>query len=305
MTAKLKRAAWGIGAAAIFSAMTFPVPAGNTNAGTARSRSPAPGKVEKANSLIGHEIRNGSNQPIARISELVVDLESGRVLYAIVSIDGTAGKSDRLVAVPPGAFLEEGEQLQVIGDWQKLLGAPTFLKGEEKRPDMESPDFVMSVYKWFEQSTWWEPGAEAPDFVSVHRASELVGMDVRNMSDQKIGHVENVMIDLSCGRVPYVILSPDPNLHLQNNNLYALPPNSLTSANDGKSLNTSIDRDKLAAAPRFDKNHWPDMSNPGWASRVYQAFGKQAFFEDGTILPTSRRTNSPQRIYHEPEKSKP
>lgn len=299
MKAQMKRVAWAVGLAAVFSVI-IPAPAGNTNAGAAR----VPGKVEKANSIVGRELRDASNQPIARITELVVELESGRMLYAVASI-GTGEKTDRLVAIPPGAFRAGNHEAPVVSDRRKLLEAPQYFPGDARRAEMESPAFVMTVYKWLGECTWWEPGADPAEFVSVFKTSELVGMDVRDMSGEKIGDVENVMIDLSSGRVPYIILAPDRALGLLNNNLYALPPNSVVAASDWKSLNTSIDRDKLAAAPRFDKNHWPDMSNPNWATRVYQTFGKQAFFEDGALMPTSRRTNSPSRIYHEPEKSKP
>jgi sporulation protein YlmC with PRC-barrel domain len=307
MKATMQMAVWGIVMVAILSLAMCSAAAGNTNtnSGSVKSRRQAPPKVEKASGVIGREIRSDSNQPIAKISELMVELQCGRVLYGIVSLSSTNGTPDRLVAVAPEAFLADGNKLRVIGGDQKLLGAPQYFKGDARQVEMESPAFVMSVYKWFGQDTWWEPGTETPDFMSIFKVSELTGMKVRGIADQKIGIVDNVMVDLSNGRVSYVILSPDPSLHLAGNNLYAVPPNSLTSANDGGSLNTSIDRDKLAAAPRFDKNHWPDMSNPAWASQVYQAYGKQAFFEDGTLLPTSRRTNSSQRIYHEPEKTKP
>lgn len=270
MKATMRKAAWGLMVASIISSGVPSVAAGttNTNTGTAKSRREAPPKVEKANNVIGREVRSDGNQPVAKISELMVELQCGRVLYAIVSINATDGTPDRFVAVAPEAFVANSNQFWVTGNRQKLLNAPNYLKGDAKRAEMESPAFVMSVYKYFGQDAWWEPGTEAPEFMNVFKVSELMGMSVRNIGDSKIGTVENVMVDLSNGRVSYVILSPDPALHFATNHLYAVPPNSLTSANDGKSLNTSIDRDKLAAAPRFDKNHWPDMSNPAWASQA-------------------------------------
>src|SRR5262249_22126225 len=153
-----------------------------------------------------------------------VELQCGRVLYGIVSLNGTNGTSDRLVAVAPEAFLATDNQLRVIGGNKKLLDAPQYSKSDAKRVEMESPAFVMSVYKWFGQDPWWEPGTETPEFMSIYKVSELQGMNVHNMSDQKIGTVDNVMVDLSNGRVAYVILAPDPALHLAGNSLYAVPP---------------------------------------------------------------------------------
>jgi len=90
-----------------------------------------------------------------------------------------------------------------------------------------------------------------------------------------------------------VMLSPDRSLSL-GDNLYAFPPNALTLSSDRKFLVTDINKDRLAAAPHFPKNSWPNLADTSWASQVYQYHGKQAYFQTG-MQPTSERDK--ERIY--------
>lgn len=265
------------------------------------------GSVERASKVMGREVRNNSDQKIGKIDDLAVDLESGRIVYAVVSVGGFLGVGDRSVAVPASAFTEQDQHVRLDADKQKLTDAPQFSGAADKRDQMFSPAFAASVNKYFGGgATWLEDssGKVGEKFGNVHLASELMGMNVRNVSDQAIAKVENVMVDLPAGRVPYVILSPDRSLDLNTgrNALYAIPPNALTASGDGKALNTGIGKEKLASAPHFNKSAWPDMANRSWASQIYQFYGKQPYFENGSLQPTSLGTNSQERIYHEPEK---
>src|SRR5438552_3655258 len=56
------------------------------------------GAIEKAQQIIGSQIKDKQNQIVGKVSDLVVDLESGRVLYAVATITG--GQT----AVPPQLF---------------------------------------------------------------------------------------------------------------------------------------------------------------------------------------------------------
>lgn len=275
----------------------------DTNTLSATSSDRTLGKVERADKIIGREVRSNNNQKIGKIEDFAVDLESGRVIYAVVSVGGFLGIGDRNIAVPTSAFTEHGKQLRLDVDKQKLMDAPQLSKDDTNQL---TPSFASQVNKFFGQgNAWWEnsAGESSAQFGNIHRASDLNGMDVHNTSNQKIADVENVAIDLKPGRVAYVIISPDSSLNLKDN-LYALPPNALTPSADGKSLTTDLDAQKLASAPHLSKNDWTKLSDHSFASQVYQYYGKQPYF-DNSLQPTSSGTNSQERIYHEPQNSKP
>ena len=52
------------------------------------------------NILTGHKVENEAGEDLGKIDDLVLDDQSGRVLYAILSFGGFLGMRNRLVAVP-------------------------------------------------------------------------------------------------------------------------------------------------------------------------------------------------------------
>ncbi len=240
------------------------------------------GKVERSNKLIGKEVYSSDNQKIGKINDLVVDLESGHVLYAIVNA------KDK-VAMAPGVFQEpSGDRVNATVDKAKIEGAPKFTSDMDNMQAMAKADFVNQVYQYFGQSAWWQgaTAASAGSFNNVHKASDLDGMKVYDTSNKTFGKVENLAIDLPAGRVVYVIFAPDSSLKL-GNNWYALPPNAFTWNSDQKELVTGIDASKLTNAPHFAKDEWPNLSSPTYAQQVYQYYGKELWFQGG-LQPTGR-----------------
>ena len=61
-------------------------------------------KANKASDLIGMDVRNQQNEKLGDIKDLVVDLPSGKISYAVLSVGGFLGIGDKLIAVPPSAF---------------------------------------------------------------------------------------------------------------------------------------------------------------------------------------------------------
>ena len=246
--------------------------------------------VDRANKLIGKEIKSSDNQRIGKLDNLVVDLETGRILYALIGSGGVGKVGETRYAVAPGLFTEADNSLMINVDKQKLTGAPQFTSEMEKNGQLNQADFVYKVYQYFGQNAWWQ-GKTAPNegtFHNTHLANDVIGMKIQNVNNETMGKVDNLAVDLPAGRVVYVILNPDSSLNL-GNNYYALPPDAFTLASDQKSLSSDINKDKLAAAPHFDKNNWAQLSDTQFASQVYQYYGKQAWFQTGgTFKPTGR-----------------
>jgi sporulation protein YlmC with PRC-barrel domain len=257
------------------------------------------GEVERANKLVGKEIRSSDNQKLGKIDNVVVDLESGRILYVIVGSGGVLGAGEKKHAVAPGLFTESrGNSLRLNVDKAKFDSSPEFTRDIDKDPEIAKADFVSKVYEFGGQNMWWKGSTPANEgsFNNVHKVTELIGKKVVNVSDQDMGKVDNVILDLPAARVVYVIFSPDRDLKL-GDNLYALPPNALTLSSDRKHLvSGDLSKEKLNGAPHFDKDNWPTLSDKALASQVYQYYGKQAYFDSG-IQPTSERNK--ERVYPE------
>ena len=251
------------------------------------------GHLSRANKIIGKAVYTSDNQKVGKLENLVVDLESGRILFGVIGT-GVLGVGGHDYAVAPAAFADvTGDDLRLTVDKAKLTSAPEFSSNVDKPEQLAQASFVNQVYQYFGQPAWWQGGSTAADtgtFHNVHKAKDVIGMKVKNVNNEDVGKVEDLISNLSAGRIAYAVLDPDNNLNL-GKNWYALPPNMLTWNSDQKLLVADVNRDKLASAPHFTKDEWKTLMDSAYASKVYQYYGKQAWFESGGALtPTGKDT---------------
>jgi len=247
-----------------------------------------PGHVERADKLIGKEVIGSDNQKLGKINNFVIDLDSGRILYTVISTGGFLGIEERDVAVPPKAFTQtEADTVQLAVDKQKLTDAPQFKTEYLRKEGSSQPSYVQQVYAYFGESPWWNKTASGePSLNDVHRATTLIGMTVENLSNERIGKVEDLGVDLTMGRAVFAIISPASKLSLGDNYL-ALPPTTLSWNSEQKALNCNCSNEKLSAAPRFASDNWSNLSSPTFVTQVYGYYGKQ-WMNDKGVRPTGR-----------------
>ena len=111
----------------------------------------------------------------------------------------------------------------------------------------------------------------------VQKASRLLGTPVSNLQDERLGQVENLMVDLSAGRIVAVIISSGGYIGL-GDALSAVPPTALrfNAAHDILLLDAS--KETLANSPHFKAGQWPDFSQPGYTGEVYHAYRVEPYF---------------------------
>ena len=102
---------------------------------------------------------------------------------------------------------------------------------------------------------------------NVLAASTLAGNSVRNAAGEDLGKVDEIMIDIPSGRVAYAVLSFGGFLGL-GNKLFAVPWSALKVDEDEKCFVLNADKQSMEKAPGFDKDDWPDMSDPDWGSEI-------------------------------------
>ena len=126
--------------------------------------------------------------------------------------------------------------------------------------------------------------ASTAEVRKINKASELIGMDVKNAQGEKLGDIKDVVLDFSSERVGYVVLSADPGA-LQAEKMHAVPLKAFQPSADGSSLILNADKQKLAAAEGFSKDSWPNPSNPAW--------GAQPFWQDKGSSYQNRDSSTP------------
>lgn len=103
-----------------------------------------------ATSLIGDDVRNGAGEDLGKIEDIMIDVEAGRVEYAVVSFGGFLGIGDKLFAVPLEAMTLDTEKKCLILNESKerLENAPGFDKDNwPNAADSAWSDDVRTYYK--------------------------------------------------------------------------------------------------------------------------------------------------------------
>ncbi len=106
--------------------------------------------VALASKLIGEPVINHQNEDLGKIHELVIDAQSGRVAYAVLSFGGFLGMGTKLFAMPWGAFeFSATENKLVLNVYkEKLKAAPGFDR-DGKWPDFADRAWGESIYNYY------------------------------------------------------------------------------------------------------------------------------------------------------------
>jgi sporulation protein YlmC with PRC-barrel domain len=112
----------------------------------------------------------------------------------------------------------------------------------------------------------------------VMAASDFEGEDVVNHQGDNIGEIEEIMLDVRSGRIAYAVLACGGFLGI-GEKYFAIPWRALTLDTDRKVFILDVDKQRLENAPGFDRDHWPAMADPQWASRVHSYYGAQPYWE--------------------------
>jgi len=118
-----------------------------------------------------------------------------------------------------------------------------------------------------------------------------MGMPVTNLQDEKLGKVENLLVDLSSGRVVEVIVSSGGFLGI-GDELSAVPPTALRFTTDGNTLQLDASKEMLSSAPHFNANQWPDLGQPSYADGVYRAYRVEPYFTTNMTTEADTTVNS-------------
>jgi len=131
--------------------------------------------------------------------------------------------------------------------------------------------------------------SQQPDqFKDTVKASDIIGMTVKNHQKEKLGKVVDIAVDVESGRIVEMILSRGvfPGI---NNGFTAVPPEALDQEADHKVLYMDASVAKINAAPRFDFAKWNLCTQSDRVTEVYGYYGLRPYFvpEHGEYRTTS------------------
>lgn len=113
-------------------------------------------------------------------------------------------------------------------------------------------------------------------------AGTITGDKARNPAGDKLGHIEELVIDLESGRVLYAVLASGGFLGM-GDKYFAIPWDLLTVDTDSHEVVVDVSKETLQNAPGFDKDSWPEIHDRTWLGDVYRYYGHEPYWEDDSI----------------------
>jgi sporulation protein YlmC with PRC-barrel domain len=117
--------------------------ANNTSDLIDEDNGPGPGpEIMGANSLIGNDVYNNEEEDLGDIKEIMLDMATGKVAYAVLAYGGVMGLGEKLFAVPWGALTLDTVNERFILDVEKaqLDVSPGF--DSDNWPDRADPAWM-------------------------------------------------------------------------------------------------------------------------------------------------------------------
>jgi sporulation protein YlmC with PRC-barrel domain len=114
-------------------------------------------------------------------------------------------------------------------------------------------------------------------------AGTITGDKATTPDGEKLGHLEELVIDLDTGRVNYAVLASGGFLGL-GEKYFAIPWDLLSVDTDNHEIVIDVSKEILENAPGFDKDNWPDVHDRSWVGDVYRYYGREPYWDEAPPL---------------------
>ena len=121
---------------------------GMYKAGPNARRGPGP-EMMGADTLVGNDVCNHKGEDLGEIKEIMLDMRSGRVAYAVLSFGGFLGMGEKLFAVPWNALIldTKNKRFELKVEKDRLKDAPGFDKTQW--PDMADQSWAREIHSYY------------------------------------------------------------------------------------------------------------------------------------------------------------
>jgi hypothetical protein len=232
----------------------------------------------RASTLLDYDFDNADGNVSGDLEDLLIDLTTGRVLFASIEYGGVLDLGDKDIVVPLNAFkTDENGGLVLNIDENSLNNYPDV--GNDW-PDLSDPTWDDAVNKF-----WSDTGIDVGQGIteqndSVAWASDLVGKNVADLGNGA-GSILDLLVNLGTGYAPYAIVDYGEGL---DTNPYIIPLAAfdVSDWNNGLTYGPDFTPDLLEKAPRFDQSAYPDGASldEDFGTKIESAWNDLGFSND-------------------------
>ncbi|POR47482.1 sporulation protein YlmC with PRC-barrel domain [Paraburkholderia eburnea] len=118
-------------------------------------------EIMAAATLDGNKVISSDGEHVGKISDIMLDVQSGRVAYAVLAEGGFLGIGNHLHAIPWGALtLDTAEKcFRVDLSAQRIKDDPGFDK--DHWPSMGDTKWGSELHQYYNRQPYWQPAVGA------------------------------------------------------------------------------------------------------------------------------------------------
>jgi hypothetical protein len=108
-----------------------------------------------ADTLDGDKVLSADGDDIGKIKDIMLDVRSGRIAYAVLSSGGFLGIGDKLLAIPWSALTLDADRECFLLDMptESVKNAPGFDK--DHWPSMADSTWATSIHQYYGREPYW------------------------------------------------------------------------------------------------------------------------------------------------------
>lgn len=112
-------------------------------------------EIMAAGTLQGDNVINLQGEKLGNIEAIMLDVQGGRIAYAVLSFGGILGLGDKLFAIPWSSLTLDADRKCFILDVpkDKLQSAPGFNK--DHWPSMAEESWASQVHAYYNRQPYW------------------------------------------------------------------------------------------------------------------------------------------------------
>jgi sporulation protein YlmC with PRC-barrel domain len=184
---------------------------------------PGCGDSEPMTDLKPGTLTNPQGVQVGAIKDFVLDLEAGRIAYTVGVFDHSGELGNRVFVIP----------------WEAVkvdLETNTFTLSEDKIVLESTPSFALDTWANLPTLQWtgtvtayWQEklghnfAAAGTAKSALSKASDLVGMAIKNLAGKDLGTIAELMLDPETGSIAYAVLSFEDTARSNRTVFFALP----------------------------------------------------------------------------------
>lgn len=232
----------------------------SADARTGSAKDMKPYRGLRASQVIGMSVRNSKGVNVGQIRDMIVDMNTGKVRYAMLAFDPGIFQGEKLFAVPTTELRMASDRDDMVYDMNRERLERAAVERSAWDSLWRSPDYLGNLDR-----AW---GIRQPsEGMRAHRVSDLLGKDVNARSGEDIGEIEELVIDMANQRVHYAVLEFDPSWASPEQN-YAFPLRAFNLTRDKDELVLDVDKATVRSMKSFTDDRYANLNDRVWVADV-------------------------------------